>query len=190
MAASELPKIPKIPHMAQRTYTPRLSRARRLGRPRRARTRAWSGIGCDGNDDQTFAERCASSPAPPAASVGPRRTRSPAPGLTLVLVGRDGPRVEDTVQSVRSAAGQARAQVEGLVADLSLQSEVRRLARKLRGRATAAWTSSSTTRAPFLPGARRRPRASRRRWRSTTSATSSSRSSCSTSSRPAPRPGW
>jgi retinol dehydrogenase 12 len=53
-------------------------------------------------------------------------------GLTLVLVGRDGPKVEETVRAVRSATGQS--QVEGLVADLSLSSEVRRLAQEVRQR--------------------------------------------------------
>ena len=55
-------------------------------------------------------------------------------GLTLVLVGRDAPRVEETVQNVRSAAGQEAGTVEGMVADLSLQSEVRRLAKLFRER--------------------------------------------------------
>jgi retinol dehydrogenase 12 len=53
-------------------------------------------------------------------------------GLTLVLVGRDKPRVEETVHAVRSATGNGH--VEGLVADLSLRSEVRRLAKEVRGR--------------------------------------------------------
>jgi retinol dehydrogenase 12 len=55
-------------------------------------------------------------------------------GVSLVLVGRDEARVDETVQSVRSAAGQAAGTVEGLVADLSLQSEVRRLAKLVRER--------------------------------------------------------
>jgi retinol dehydrogenase 12 len=53
-------------------------------------------------------------------------------GLTLVLVGRDRPRVEDTVREVRAATGQGN--VEGLVADLSLRGEVRRLASEVRAR--------------------------------------------------------
>ena len=53
-------------------------------------------------------------------------------GLMLVLVGRDKSRVEETVRAVRAAAGQGAA--EGLVADLSLRSEVRRLASEVRAR--------------------------------------------------------
>jgi NAD(P)-dependent dehydrogenase (short-subunit alcohol dehydrogenase family) len=53
-------------------------------------------------------------------------------GLTLVLVGRDGPKVEETVRAVRAATGNS--QVEGLVADLSLSSEVRRLAKEVHQR--------------------------------------------------------
>ncbi len=53
-------------------------------------------------------------------------------GLTLVLVGRDKARVEETVREVRAATGQGA--VEGLVADLSLRSEVRRLASEVRAR--------------------------------------------------------
>jgi retinol dehydrogenase 12 len=54
-------------------------------------------------------------------------------GVTLVLVGRDGPRVEETVRAVRASAGPS-AVVAGMVADLSLRSEVRRLAGEVRGR--------------------------------------------------------
>jgi NAD(P)-dependent dehydrogenase (short-subunit alcohol dehydrogenase family) len=54
--------------------------------------------------------------------------------LMLVLVGRDPARVEETVRAVRSVAGRGTGQVEGLVADLSLASEVRRLAREFRAR--------------------------------------------------------
>ncbi len=53
-------------------------------------------------------------------------------GLTLALVGRDKARVEATVAAVRAASGNA--QVEGLVADLSLRSEVRRLAADVKKR--------------------------------------------------------
>ena len=53
-------------------------------------------------------------------------------GLTLALVGRDKARVDDTVVAVKSASGNAR--VEGLVADLSLRSEVRRLAAEIRAK--------------------------------------------------------
>jgi retinol dehydrogenase 12 len=53
-------------------------------------------------------------------------------GLTLVLVGRDAAKVEETVRAVRAATGQS--QVEGLVADLSLSSEVRRLAQEVHQR--------------------------------------------------------
>jgi retinol dehydrogenase 12 len=53
-------------------------------------------------------------------------------GVTLVLVGRDAARTEETVRAVRQASGKA--QVEGLVADLSLRSEVRRLAAAFRAR--------------------------------------------------------
>jgi retinol dehydrogenase-12 len=53
-------------------------------------------------------------------------------GLTLVLVGRDRLRVEETVRAVASMAGAG--PVEGLVADLSLGSEVHRLAREFRAR--------------------------------------------------------
>jgi retinol dehydrogenase 12 len=52
--------------------------------------------------------------------------------MTLVLVGRDKARVEETVREVRAATGQGN--VEGLVADLSLRSEVRRLASEVRAR--------------------------------------------------------
>ena len=51
-------------------------------------------------------------------------------GMTLALVGRDKTRVEDTVAAVKAASGNGR--VEGLVADLSLRSEVRRLAATVR----------------------------------------------------------
>jgi retinol dehydrogenase 12 len=53
-------------------------------------------------------------------------------GLTLALVGRDGPRVQETVRAVRSATGNGH--IEGLVADLSLRSEVRRLAKEVHSR--------------------------------------------------------
>ena len=53
-------------------------------------------------------------------------------GVTLVLVVRDPARVRETVRSVRSATGNGH--VEGLVADLSLRSEVRRLAKEVRAR--------------------------------------------------------
>jgi retinol dehydrogenase 12 len=62
-----------------------------------------------------------------AAADGLART-----GVTLVLVGRDVSRVEETVRAVRASSGQG--QVEGLVADLSLRSEVRRLAAEIRAR--------------------------------------------------------
>jgi NAD(P)-dependent dehydrogenase (short-subunit alcohol dehydrogenase family) len=53
-------------------------------------------------------------------------------GMTLVLVGRDPHRTEETVRAVREASGNG--QVEGLIADLSLQSAVRRLAADFRAR--------------------------------------------------------
>jgi retinol dehydrogenase-12 len=53
-------------------------------------------------------------------------------GLTLVLVGREKSRVEETVRAVRTATGHG--QVDGLVADLSLRSEVRRLAKEVHSR--------------------------------------------------------
>jgi retinol dehydrogenase 12 len=53
-------------------------------------------------------------------------------GVTLVLVGREAARTEETVRAVRQASGNAR--VEGLVADLSLRREVRRLAADFRAR--------------------------------------------------------
>ena len=53
-------------------------------------------------------------------------------GLTLVLAGRDAARTEAAVEGVRRASGNDR--VEGLVADLSLGSEVRRLAVEFRAR--------------------------------------------------------
>jgi len=53
-------------------------------------------------------------------------------GLTLVLAGRDAARTEAAVEGVRRASGNDR--VEGLVADLSLGSEVRRLAAEFRAR--------------------------------------------------------
>ncbi len=62
-----------------------------------------------------------------AAAEGLART-----GLRLALVGRDKARVEETVAAVRAVSGNN--QVEGLVADLSLRSEVRRLAADVRGR--------------------------------------------------------
>jgi len=62
-----------------------------------------------------------------AAADGLART-----GMTLYLVGRDASRVEETVRAVRTASGQGR--VEGLVADLSLRSEVRRLAAEVKKR--------------------------------------------------------
>jgi len=51
-------------------------------------------------------------------------------GMTLALVGRDSARVAETVAAVRKGSGNG--QVEGLVADLSLRSEVRRLAADIR----------------------------------------------------------
>lgn len=54
--------------------------------------------------------------------------------MTLVLVGRDPVRLEETVGAVRTAAGRGQGEVDGLVADLSLASEVRRLAREFRAR--------------------------------------------------------
>ncbi|HXX30678.1 MAG TPA: SDR family oxidoreductase [Myxococcaceae bacterium] len=62
-----------------------------------------------------------------AAAEGLART-----GLTLVLAGRDAARTEAAVEGVRRASGNDR--VEGLVADLSLGSEVRRLAAEFRAR--------------------------------------------------------
>ncbi|MGO8969245.1 MAG: SDR family oxidoreductase [Myxococcaceae bacterium] len=62
-----------------------------------------------------------------AAAEGLART-----GLRLGLVGRDRVRVEETVSAVRATSGNSN--VEGLVADLSLRSEVRRLAADVRGR--------------------------------------------------------
>ncbi|MGO9829221.1 MAG: SDR family oxidoreductase [Myxococcaceae bacterium] len=62
-----------------------------------------------------------------AAAEGLART-----GLRLALVGRDKARVEETVAAVRAVTGNN--QVEGLVADLSLRSEVRRLAADVRVR--------------------------------------------------------
>jgi retinol dehydrogenase-12 len=53
-------------------------------------------------------------------------------GMTLVLVGRDAARTEETVRAVRQASGNG--QVEGLLADLSLRSEVSRLAADFRAR--------------------------------------------------------
>jgi retinol dehydrogenase-12 len=52
-------------------------------------------------------------------------------GMTLFLVGRDAQRVEETVLAVRAAGP---GPVEGLVADLSLRSEVRRLAAEVKKR--------------------------------------------------------
>ncbi len=51
-------------------------------------------------------------------------------GVELAIVGREASRVEDVVREARSAAGEAT--VRGHVADLSLMSEVRRLAAELR----------------------------------------------------------
>jgi NAD(P)-dependent dehydrogenase (short-subunit alcohol dehydrogenase family) len=62
-----------------------------------------------------------------AAAEGLART-----GLTLVLAGRDAARTEAAVEGVRRVSGNDR--VEGLVADLSLGSEVRRLAAEFRAR--------------------------------------------------------
>ncbi len=53
-------------------------------------------------------------------------------GATTYLVGRDPGRTRDAVEEIRRAAGGGR--VEGLVADLSSQAEVRRLAGEVRGR--------------------------------------------------------
>jgi NAD(P)-dependent dehydrogenase (short-subunit alcohol dehydrogenase family) len=53
-------------------------------------------------------------------------------GATTYLVGRDPGRTRDAVEEIRRAAGGRR--VEGLVADLSSQAEVRRLAGEVRGR--------------------------------------------------------
>jgi retinol dehydrogenase 12 len=53
-------------------------------------------------------------------------------GWKLVLVGRDKARVDETVAAVSAASGNR--QVEGLAADLSLRSEVRRLAADFRAR--------------------------------------------------------
>jgi retinol dehydrogenase 12 len=52
-------------------------------------------------------------------------------GMTLLLVGRDAERVEETVLAVRAAGP---GPIEGLVADLSLRSEVRRLAAEVKKR--------------------------------------------------------
>lgn len=51
-------------------------------------------------------------------------------GMTLVVVGRDRVRTEATVKEIREASGNPR--VEALCADLSLRSEVRRLAAEFR----------------------------------------------------------
>lgn len=53
-------------------------------------------------------------------------------GASLVLVGRNAEKVQQAVQSVRQQAGNER--VEGLVADLSSQDEVRRLANEFKNR--------------------------------------------------------
>jgi len=53
-------------------------------------------------------------------------------GMTLSLVGRDRARVQETVAAVRASSGNT--QVEGLVADLSVGAEVRRLAGEVRAR--------------------------------------------------------
>jgi len=51
-------------------------------------------------------------------------------GMTLVVVGRDPVRTEATVKEIRESSGNPR--VEGLSSDLSLRSEVRRLAAEFR----------------------------------------------------------